>query len=386
MASLIQQHGLYYVQFYDSARVPRRKRIPLRTKTERVADRLKVRAEDAFATGRYDPWRHGRQHEVFGWTKPPEQDLSTLGRAKAAFLDARSHLRPATLRTYDEVLRLFVDYHGEDLRVSHLTSSHVSDWLQHGIPSGTDLADATRRKYVTHLGYLFRYLIEQGWMDEDLSKQVALPKQIERAPKAMTEEHQRKLVQTIQAHHQRHAEDGRCNEYHYLILLVQLNPLVGLRAKELIHLQWSDPSSGTACVVDLDSQTLHVANEASGGFTTKSGKNRLIPLSQSAVQLLERAQRRLLPDGCPYVYHRNGAKLKYSGLAHAFYRFRKKAGLPSWVNLHSTRHAYGTRLAEAGTPIQVIARFMGHSTTSVTEQYMHVAPEQGHYYVDRAFD
>ena len=55
------------------------------------------------------------------------------------------------------------------------------------------------------------------------------------------------------------------------------------------------------------------------------------------------------------------------------------------MNLHSTRHAYGTRLAEAGTPIKVIAKFMGHSTTRVTEQYMHVAPEQGHHYVEEAF-
>jgi integrase len=223
-------------------------------------------------------------------------------------------------------------------------------------------------------------------MTEDVSKKVPLPKQVEQAPKAMTEEHQRELIQTIQAHHQRHAGDGRYNQFHYLLLLTRLNPLVGLRAKELIHLQWNDRSVETNCVVDLDSRTLHVASESGDGFVTKSGKNRIVPLSQTAVSLLRREQSRGRPHGCPYVYHRNGAKLKYSGLAHAFYRFRKKAGLPSWVNLHSTRHAYGTRLAEAGTPIQVIARFMGHSTTSVTEQYMHVAPEQGHHYVDQAFD
>jgi len=128
--------------------VPQRKRIPLKTDSKRTANRLHVRAEDAFAIGDYDPWKHGRKHEIFGWTKPPEQDLSTLGRAKAAFLKGRSHLRPATLRTYEEVLRLFVEYHGTDLRISQLTAGPVSDWLQHGVPSGNNLADATRRKSV----------------------------------------------------------------------------------------------------------------------------------------------------------------------------------------------------------------------------------------------
>ncbi len=29
---------------------------------------------------------------------------------------------------------------------------------------------------------------------------------------------------------------------------------------------------------------------------------------------------------------------------------------------------------------------MGHSSTAVTEQYMHASPEQWHGYVDEAFD
>lgn len=33
-----------------------------------------------------------------------------------------------------------------------------------------------------------------------------------------------------------------------------------------------------------------------------------------------------------------------------------------------------------------IARLMGHSTTTVTEQYMHASPEHGQHYVEKAFD
>ena len=158
---------------------------------------------------------------------------------------------------------------------------------------------------------------------------------------------------------------------------------MGLRAKELIHLRWQDRSDRRHAAVDLESRTAQIVG-GEGDFETKSGRRRVIPLPEEAVRLLRQARARRT-EGCPFVYHHRGTKLKYSRLAHAFYRFRKQAGLSEWVNLHSTRHAYGTRLAEAGTPIKVIAKFMGHSTTRVTEQYMHVAPEQGHHYVEEAF-
>jgi integrase len=199
----------------------------------------------------------------------------------------------------------------------------------------------------------------------------------------MRQEHQRKLLQEIQAHHQRHAGDGRYNQFHYLLLLIRLNPYMGLRAKELIHLRWQDRSDQRHAAVDVGNRTAQIVG-GDGDFETKSGRRRVIPLPEEAVSILRQARTRRPPQ-CPFVYHHDGSKLKYSGLAHAFYRFRKQTGLPEWVNLHSTRHAYGTRLAEAGTPIKVIAKFMGHSTTRVTEQYMHVAPEQGHHYVDEAF-
>lgn len=54
MASLIKQHGLYYLQFYNSKRRPTQKRISLRTRTKLTALKLKRKLEDEFATGAFD--------------------------------------------------------------------------------------------------------------------------------------------------------------------------------------------------------------------------------------------------------------------------------------------------------------------------------------------
>jgi len=372
MASLVQQRGLYYAQFYDSDKNPKRRRVPLKTRRKKVARRILGRAEDKYALGEYDPWTDGREHELFGWEPAPEKDLSTLGKAKTAFLKSSSHLRATTVRTYREVLRLFVRHLGEDFETRKLRAKHVQEWVD-----GKNIADATKRKYVKHVGYLVRYLVEEGWMEEDITKEVDLPKAVETPPKALTRQQQNKLVRAIQAHHQTHAGDGRYGTYPYLLLLVRLNPMMGLRRGELIRLRWNEGP----VTADLESRTAHVTS--GNNFATKQGRGRVIPLSHTAVELLESA--RISYEGCPYVYNDGAQQLKASALSHAFCRFKRAANLPERINIHSTRHAYGTRLAEAGTPIKVIAKFMGHSTTSVTEQYMHASPDQGHHYVDEAF-
>ncbi|MCS3664484.1 integrase [Salinibacter ruber] len=365
MASLVQQHGRYFSQFYDADRTPQRKRIALQTSSPEVAKRLHVRAEDKYALGEYDPWRDGREHELFGWEAPPKKDLSTLGKARDAFLESKSHLRPATQRTYREVLRLFVRHVGEETRTSSITPSEIADWID----SKPEISDATRRKYVSHVGYLVRYLVEKGWLDRDISKDVGVPKKTETPTKAITSDQVGKIVQAIE-------DDGDEERYRYLILILRVNPMIGLRTGELLEMRWEEGPVR----VDLDKAVVHVAS--GGDFKTKSGQARRIPLSEKAARLLTLEKQDSASD---YVFQRNGCKVKYTTLASAFRRFRKDAGVASWVTLHSTRHAFGTRLASAGTPIHVIKKLMGHSTTSVTEQYLHAAPEQGHHYVNKAF-
>jgi hypothetical protein len=66
MAFLVEQNGYYYAQFYESSRSPRRKKVSLETTKKRPARPLLGRMEEGYATGDYDPWTDGRQHELFG--------------------------------------------------------------------------------------------------------------------------------------------------------------------------------------------------------------------------------------------------------------------------------------------------------------------------------
>jgi integrase len=77
-----------------------------------------------------------------------------------------------------------------------------------------------------------------------------------------------------------------------------------------------------------------------------------------------------LNRGClPWVKHALDARLQ---------RLRKRAGLPPTVKLYGCRHAFATGVAKAGVDLKTLAELMGHTTTRMTEHYVHVAGNVDH--------
>jgi hypothetical protein len=184
MASLIKQHDRYYLQFYDGSRSPKRRRIPLKTSTKRTALRLKGRLEDAYALGTYDPWRDGRKHKVFGWSPPAGPGVAQLGGSVETFLnDRQPQVRSSTLAAYRQILGWLVDAIGADKRAARLSPSDLRAFINKDTWSL-----ATKRKHLRHVGVFVRWLIRQGALQRDITKDVRLPTRIEKAPKAMTRE------------------------------------------------------------------------------------------------------------------------------------------------------------------------------------------------------
>ena len=52
----------------------------------------------------------------------------------------------------------------------------------------------------------------------------------------------------------------------------------------------------------------------------------------------------------------------------------KRAGMPD-LRLHDLRHAFCSRLAQAGVPLATIAKLAGHESLTTTERYARHIPE-----------
>lgn len=79
MATLIKQHGRYYVQFYSAPKSPARKRIPLYTAYKREAVEYKGNLESWFNRGDYCPW------STPDWRVLP---VVAIGRAEPLSIDS----------------------------------------------------------------------------------------------------------------------------------------------------------------------------------------------------------------------------------------------------------------------------------------------------------
>lgn len=152
----------------------------------------------------------------------------------------------------------------------------------------------------------------------------------------------------------------------------------GLRISEALGLTWADVSSDAITVnralQRIDGEWRRVPTK-----TTKS--RRTIPLTTLARDALreQRAQQAadagaLLMDALVFTTER-GQPIHATNLLPKLYADLAAAGLPR-VTLHDLRHSTATILLEAGVPLPVVSRTLGHSTVRITmDLYVGRIPE-----------
>jgi integrase len=146
----------------------------------------------------------------------------------------------------------------------------------------------------------------------------------------------------------------------------------GLRRGEVLALRVGDVDLGAE-----PSLTLRRAISAGEMSTTKSKRNRRIPLTADAVEILERRCEGRKPTELVFP-GRGGHPMDGDALGRRFIRARDTAGLKDTdLTLHDLRHTFGSLLARAGYGAVEIQQLLGHSDLQVTQRYLHHRPRTG---------
>lgn len=136
----------------------------------------------------------------------------------------------------------------------------------------------------------------------------------------------------------------------------------GLRVTELVTLHMSD---------------LFLAE----GFirvTGKGRKDRLVPISESAVKelqmwFLDRNLMNIKPGEEDYVFlNKRGAHLTRMMIFTIVRRLAADAGIQKTISPHTLRHSFATALLEGGANLRAIQEMLGHESIGTTQIYTHI--------------
>lgn len=149
-------------------------------------------------------------------------------------------------------------------------------------------------------------------------------------------------------------------------MMIKLGLRTGLRRGELRALRWQD--------VDLVAGRLQVwyaADDRNALHAPKSGKARMVPLSDDAARWL-REHRHLRGQ---FVFcNENGSMVTTRQQDRPLERACKRAGL-RLVGWHALRHTFASHLVMRGVPLKTIQELLGHATIAMTMRYAHLSPD-----------
>jgi integrase/recombinase XerD len=274
-----------------------------------------------------------------------------------SYLDAvwmERGLAENTLSAYRTDLRRFAAWLSQHDR-SLLTATRA-DLLEYL----ANLAGAPPRSVARRLSSLrrfYQYLMRHGRIAEDPCARVEAPRIGRSLPTTMSEAEVEALLQ---------APDPGVRVGLRDRTMLELIYATGLRVSELVNLKLGQ--------INYQQGVVRIMG--------KGGKERLVPLGESALDWLERYLREARPQllvagrGDALFPSPRGGAISRQAFWYAIKRYATIAGISKPISPHSLRHAFATHLLNHGADLRVVQLLLGHSDISTTQIYTHVAKER----------
>jgi len=136
--------------------------------------------------------------------------------------------------------------------------------------------------------------------------------------------------------------------------IISMLILTGARKREVLDAKWED--------FNMERNIWRIP-------TTKAGKARIVPLSDTASVLLIKLRQR---KRCAYAFANPVTLKPYSSVYYSWHTARKKAGL-SDVRVHDLRHSFASFLVNAGRSLYEVQTLLGHTQIKTTQRYAHLS-------------
>jgi integrase/recombinase XerC len=282
-------------------------------------------------------------------TKP---GTTIVQKATAKFIRAllERNASPHTIKAYTTDLAQFVEYVGPQgwSDIDHvLIRGYLSSLYERGL-SKTSVARA-----LAALRSLYRWLAQEGVVDQNPAALVATPRLPKKLPRVPTIEEVNTVLDS------KMPECSAFNERDLAIL--ELLYGCGIRNSELIGINVDDIrwSNEIVLVRGKGRKERYVPLGESANAAVRA----YLPLRQKILAETKRTTERAL------LINLRGSRLTTRSVGRIVKQIAVANGLSPDVHPHTLRHAFGTHMLEEGADLRAIQEMLGHERLSTTQRY-----------------
>ncbi len=262
------------------------------------------------------------------------------------YLKIDKNLSSKTMEVYQRDIREFQRYLGKSHSIGSIARSHIRGFLAYLTENRNQ--PITRRRKLTSLRNFFEYLEGEGEIKNNPAKYVVMPKVSQKEPQSISEKEIKKILSHIQK------DQSRFRKRNYLMIKILAE--TGIRLSELTSMDTKD----------ADTKNLNLR------IKRKGGSEQEIPINKQLGRLIKNyAKNKKQSEPLFKSSFRRRITNRRVGLM--FQKYVKKAGIEKKVSVHSTRHAFCTRMLDKGVNLKIIQVLAGHKSISTTERYLHIA-------------
>ena len=226
--------------------------------------------------------------------------------------------------------------------IDAVTSAHITAIVAR---ANTRLSHASTNKLVVLLRYMFNLAIR--WRTAGVVTNPTAAQQLKKLAnhreRFLSAEETQTLLTAV------NQSPNRVLKYIIPFLL-----LTGARKREVLDARW--------CDIDFARSFWRIP-------FTKSGRERHVPLSAAALELLESVPRRTDSD---YIFSNPNTCKPYVSIFCSWHTARTAAGLAD-VRIHDLRHSFASFLVNAGCSLYEVQKILGHASVVMTQRYSHLS-------------
>jgi len=224
---------------------------------------------------------------------------------------------------------------------------------------------ATLARKIASTKSFFSFLLDEGVVDLDPTKEISIPRIGRSLPDTLTVDEVDRLLASPNPDTDEGCRDSAMFELLYAS---------GIRVSELVSLNIHD--------VDLEQAFIRCLG--------KGAKERLVPIHDKAIEgiatYLEVARLRFAKrhTGAALFLNQRGNGLTRQGFWLILKRHVAKAGIGKRITPHTLRHSFATHLLQGGASIRHVQELLGHASITTTQIYTHLTSEHVRMEYDRS--